>query len=70
MTGNYQDLKTALTDSGNPFVWITAEGWCFNETDGIKVTAEAALAVDSFEELLEAPQEQIIEQPKKAQRKK
>lgn len=75
MTGNYQDLKTALTDTGNPFVWITGEGWCFNEqAEGIKVSAEVALSVDSFDDLIaamDAPAstEQIIEQPKKAKKK-
>jgi len=69
MIGNYDDLKTALTDSGNPFVWVTAEGWAFNEQkDAFKFSAGIALACNSFDELMEkmeasSEQTQAIPEP-------
>lgn len=69
MIGDYNDLKIGLTDSGNPFVWITADGWSFHEQkDAIKFDAEKALSVSSFEELMEV--KEITEPAKKAKTKK
>lgn len=73
MIGNYNDLKIGLTDSGNPFVWVTADGWSFHEQkDAIKFDAEKALSVDSFDALMEnsAPTEINEPAPKKAKTKK
>lgn len=66
---NYEDLKIALTDTGNPFVWITDEGWAFNEQkESTKYEAEKVLSVDSFEQLFALKNEQdkkpVINKPK------
>lgn len=45
-------LKETLTETGNPFVWITDLGWYFNEqADSVKYTAEQVFAAESFEDL-------------------
>lgn len=45
-------LKETLTETRNPFVWITDAGWFFNEQkDSVKYTAEQIFSVDSFEDL-------------------
>ena len=60
---NYEDLKTALTDSRNPFVWVTDEGWSFHEVDNSKkFDAEKVLACESFEQLFT-----ITETPEKVE---
>jgi hypothetical protein len=50
----YQELKNTLIETGNPFVWVTVNGWYFNEQpDSIKFTSEQALSVNSLDELID-----------------
>lgn len=72
-----QELKDTITAQGQSFIWLTDAGWYFHEQpEALKLTREQVLAAESFEQLMtikpDAPasEEQIIEQPKKAQRKK
>lgn len=45
-------LKETLTETGNPFVWITDLGWYFNEqANSTRYTAEQVFAANSFEDL-------------------
>lgn len=54
-------LKETLTETRNPFVWITDAGWFFNEQkDSVKYTAEQVFNADSFEDLAK----QINNEPK------
>ena len=67
-------LKETLTETGNPFVWITDNGWYFNEQkDSVKYTAEQVFSVESFEQLsaLNTKQaEPVIETTKVTTKKK
>jgi hypothetical protein len=59
----YQELKNTLIETGNPFVWVTVNGWYFNEQpDSIKFTSEQALSVNSLDELIDLKSETILEQ--------
>lgn len=47
---NIDELKSTLTETGNPFVWITEAGWFFNEQSGsVRYSAEQIMQADSFD---------------------
>lgn len=61
----YQELKNTLIETGNPFIWVTVNGWYFNEQpDSMRFTAEQALAVNSLDELIDLKETEQVSEPK------